>query len=742
MIKLARYLKPYLLPLFFAIALLFAQAFCDLNLPNYMSNIVSTGIQQGGIEHASPEAISANGYRFLRVFFSPGDRELLDANYERIPAGGAENTDLLEQYPALAQEDIYVRKDMDSAALEALDQGFGKAAWTFLYYLQDSGQGQTASTDSSGLENLDLSLLYSMTPALEQLPESAFASAMEKSENTQDMMRQQTAISFVQKFYEELGMDTAGIQNAYILQCGLIMLAIALAGGVSTILVTMLASRISAGVSRDLRQDVFEKVSSFSNQEFDRFSTASLITRTTNDITQIQMLILMGIRMLCYAPIVGIGGTVMALGKSTSMAWVIGLAVLFMICLMGTIFAIAMPRFKKMQKLIDRLNLVARENLNGLMVIRAFGTEEFEKDRYNTANINLAKNQLVVNRVIVVLMPAMMLVMNLTNLFIVWLGSYQVANSALQIGDMMAFMQYAMQIILAFLMISMMFILIPRAAVSAARIREVLETESVIQDPEQPKPFDPAQTGVVEFKDVSFRYHGADEDILQHISFTAKPGQTTAFIGSTGSGKSTLINLIPRFYDVTSGEITVNGVNVKDVPQHELRDRIGYVPQKGVLHKGTIATNLRYGRPNATQEEVEEATAVAQATDFIQKKPGGFDSPISAGGNNVSGGQKQRLSIARALVKKPDIYIFDDSFSALDFKTDAALRHALKEYTVHSTVLIVAQRVGTIRHAEQILVLDEGKIVGIGTHDELLKTCPTYYEIASSQLSKEELENE
>ena len=627
MIKLARYLKPYLLPLFFAIALLFAQAFCDLNLPNYMSNIVSTGIQQGGIEHASPEAISAGGYRFLRVFFSPGDRELLDANYERIPAGGAENTDLLEQYPALAQEDIYVRKDMDSAALEALDQGFGKAAWTFLYYLQDSGQGQTASTDSSGLENLDLSLLYSMTPALEQLPESAFASAMEKSENTQDMMRQQTAISFVQKFYEELGMDTAGIQNAYILQCGLIMLAIALAGGVSTILVTMLASRISAGVSRDLRQDVFEKVSSFSNQEFDRFSTASLITRTTNDITQIQMLILMGIRMLCYAPIVGIGGTVMALGKSTSMAWVIGLAVLFMICLMGTIFAIAMPRFKKMQKLIDRLNLVARENLNGLMVIRAFGTEEFEKDRYNTANINLAKNQLVVNRVIVVLMPAMMLVMNLTNLFIVWLGSYQVANSALQIGDMMAFMQYAMQIILAFLMISMMFILIPRAAVSAARIREVLETESVIQDPEQPKPFDPAQTGVVEFKDVSFRYHGADEDILQHISFTAKPGQTTAFIGSTGSGKSTLINLIPRFYDVTSGEITVNGVNVKDVPQHELRDRIGYVPQKGVLHKGTIATNLRYGRPNATQEEVEEAAAVAQATDFIQKKAGRVRQP-------------------------------------------------------------------------------------------------------------------
>ena len=376
MIKLARYLKPYLLPLFFAIALLFAQAFCDLNLPNYMSNIVSTGIQQGGIEHASPEAISANGYRFLRVFFSPGDRELLDANYERIPAGGAENTDLLEQYPALAQEDIYVRKDMDSAALKALDQGFGKAAWTFLYYLQDSGQGQTASTDSSGLENLDLSLLYSMTPALEQLPESAFASAMEKSENTQDMMRQQTAISFVQKFYEELGMDTAGIQNAYILQCGHTRSRVALAGGVSTILVTMLASRISAGVSRDLRQDVFEKVSSFSNQEFDRFSTASLITRTTNDITQIQMLILMGIRMLCYAPIVGIGGTVMALGKSTSMAWVIGLAVLFMICLMGTIFAIAMPRFKKMQKLIDRLNLVARENLNGLMVIRAFGTEE------------------------------------------------------------------------------------------------------------------------------------------------------------------------------------------------------------------------------------------------------------------------------------------------------------------------------------------------------------------------------
>ena len=451
------------------------------------------------------------------------------------------------------------------------------------------------------------------------------------------------------------------------------------------------------------------------------------------------MLLMMGIRMICYAPIMGIGGVIMALRKSSSMSWIIALACVLLICLIMVVFVVAMPKFKLIQKLIDRLNLVSRENLNGLMVIKAFGTEEFERNRFDKSNRDLTRVNLFVNRVMVFMMPAMNLIMNGVMLLIVWIGSHQIAQSSMQVGDMMAFMQYSMQIIMSFLMISMMFIMVPRAAVSGDRISEVLETEPSIKDPGSPKPFLDSRKGYIEFKNVSFRYHGADNDVLEDITFTARPGETTAFIGSTGSGKSTLVNLIPRFYDVTSGEILVSGVNVKDVNQHDLHDQIGYVPQKGVLLSGTIDSNLKYGDKDASEEDVMAAATVAQAMEFISQKDEGFESPIAQGGSNVSGGQKQRLSIARALVKKPCIYIFDDSFSALDFKTDAALRSALKKYTGDSTVLIVAQRVSTIMNAEQIIVLDDGRIVGKGTHSELLENCPTYYEIAASQLSKEEL---
>ena len=574
------------------------------------------------------------------------------------------------------------------------------------------------------------------------MPDQVIDDARAQAENTESSMLSQSAAILNGSIYQELGLNKSSIQTTYIVIAGMKMLALSLAGGIASILVSLLASRIAAGTARNMRRDVFRKVTSFSNNEFDEFTTSSLITRTTNDITQIQLLLVMGIRMICYAPIMAVGGTVMAVGSSPSMSWIIGLACGLLFLLVGVIFVIAMPKFKIMQKLIDKLNLVARENLNGMTVIRAFGTEDFEKKRFDKANMDVSKTQLFTNRVMVFLMPAMTFIMNGICLLVVWIGAHQVANGGIQVGDMMAFMQYSMQIIIAFLMLSIVFIIVPRAAVSAARIREVLEKEPSVQDPAQSKHFDDSIDGVVEFRNVSFHYAGADEEVLSDISFIAKPGQTTAFIGSTGSGKSTLVNLIPRFYDATSGEVLIDGVNVKDVSQHELHNKIGYVPQKGILLSGTIASNLRYGDENATMDDLKLAADIAQATDFIMKKPDGFDSPISEGGTNVSGGQKQRLSIARALTKKPEIFIFDDSFSALDFKTDATLRKALKEHTSNATVLIVAQRISTIMNAEQIIVLDEGKIVGKGTHQELLKNCKTYYEIASSQLSKEELDNE
>ena len=748
MIKLAKYMKPFILMLVLSIVFLFGEAMCDLNLPNYMSNIVNVGIQQDGIENAAPDAISAKGLLLMKTFMTESQKKDIDNNYTLLSAKGtgSKHDEDVKKYPLLKTQDIYVLNSVSNEMVQSLNKTFGENAWTFINVMKDlakesnKSMSTSASSTSTNLSSMDFSKLYEMQPILNKLPAQTIENARTDAKKNSDSMLVQSGVAMTKNFYKELGVDIANIQRGYIFKTGFLMLLIALAGGVATILIGFLASKIAAGLARNLRSALFHKVSNFSHNEFDHYSTASLITRTTNDVTQVQMLVMMGIRIMCYAPIIGIGGVIMALRKSSSMSWIIALACIILIGLILAVFIVAVPKFKIIQKLIDRLNLVSRENLNGLMVIRAFGTQQFETERFDKSNQDLTKINLFVNRVMVFMMPAIMLIMSGISVLIVWVGAHQISESTMQVGDMMAFMQYAMQIIMSFLMISIMFIMVPRAAVSSDRIQEVLSTESTIIDPEKATEFKDDKTGYIEFKNVSFRYQGADEDVLKNITFTAKPGQTTAFIGSTGSGKSTLINLIPRFYDVTSGEIDMNGINVKDVSQHDLRDQIGYVPQKGVLISGTIASNLRYGDANATDEELKTAAAVAQAMEFISQKDEGFESQISESGSNVSGGQKQRLSIARALAKKPPIYIFDDSFSALDFKTDAALRHALKAYTGSSTVLIVAQRISTIMNAEQIIVLDEGKIAGVGTHKELLENCPAYLEIASSQLSKEELE--
>ncbi len=527
--------------------------------------------------------------------------------------------------------------------------------------------------------------------------------------------------------------------TSYILKVGFQMLGIALISACCTIIVGFIAARIAAGVSRDLRQDIFAKVESFSNTELEKYSTSSLITRTTNDITQIQQLIVMVIRIVFYAPIMGVGGVIHALDKNKSMSWIIALSVALLLVVVFSMLAVVMPSFQFVQKLVDRLNLVVRESLEGTLVIRAFNTQRFEEKRFEKVNVRLTETNLFVNRVTSGMMPAMMLIMNLTNLLIIWVGSKAVSSFRMEVGDMMAYMQYVMQIIMAFLMMTMMFIMIPRAIVSIRRVVEVLQTEPSIADPKAAAEIPESPKGVVEYRDVSFRYPDADEDVLHNITFTAMPGRTTAFIGATGSGKSTLVNLLPRFYDVTSGEILIDGINIKDWPIHQLRDNIGFVPQKGILFSGTIESNLMYGDRQATREQIEEAADTAQATEFIQSKSEGLESSIAQGGGNVSGGQKQRLSIARALVKRAPVNVFDDSFSALDFKTDAKLRAALREKTGDSTIFLVAQRISTIMNADQIIVLEHGRIAGKGTHRELMKTCEVYREIALSQLSEEEL---
>jgi len=745
MLRLVKYLKPYTLLILVTIALLFVQANADLALPDYLSKIVNVGIQQAGVENAVPEAIRQSQMDKLMIFMSAEERALVMDSYVLVEPWSPEAEQYIDEYPALADEAIYVLQDVDEAEMDALNAIMGEA-WLVVSGIEqmiaDPSQappmGQDFDFDPSMIPaGVDIFALLARMPA-EQLSQVRTAINVRFAALGESMVTQM-AVGAVKAEYEALGMDTTKLQQDYILRTGGIMLLISLLGGACTISVGFLASRTAAGAARDIRKDAFAKVESFSSAEFDGFSTASLITRSTNDVTQVQMVIFMIMRMVFYAPIIGIGGVIRAIDKSANMWWIIAVAVVALLSLILIVFSISLPKFKIMQRLIDRLNLVTRENLSGMMVIRAFNKQEDEEGRFDRANRDLTDTSLFVARVMVTMMPVMMLLMNGLSLGIIWVGAHQVAQANMQVGDMMAFMQYAMQIVFAFLMMSMMFIFLPRAAVSGDRIADVLETELVIIDPKDPKQFKDPFTGEIEFRDVSFRYPGALEDVLHNISFRARPGQTTAFIGSTGCGKSTVVNLIPRFYDVTNGAIYLDGVDIRQVRQSDLRDKIGYTPQKGMLFSGTIESNLLYADHNATPATLREAADISQASEFIFANPEGFLAEIAQGGSNVSGGQRQRLAIARALVKKPPIYIFDDSFSALDFRTDAALRKALKQKTGDATVLIVTQRVATVKNADQIIVLDEGRVVGKGKHHELMETCETYREIAYSQLSKEEL---
>ncbi|MTR77547.1 ATP-binding cassette domain-containing protein [Ruminococcus faecis] len=756
--NLFKYAASYWKAMIAIVLILVVQAYCDLSLPAYTSDIVNVGIQQGGIEDEVPRQIATEEMEKLLLFVSEDDQQtVMDAYTEdntsykketyvlKDSVAEEENTmenlkDIL-QIPMMMTSGIEsgsdTTKQMEDKLKEQMSQGMAQS--------MPQGADQTMPEGMPQGESQAVSLDdMSMFDLLKMLPAEQRATMVEKIEEQMsempDTILDQAAVSFCRSAYKDLGMDMDQTQIHYLLKTGGQMAALALLGMVASIMVAFLASRVGASAGRDLRSGVFHKVVGFSNNEFNHFSTASLITRSTNDIQQIQMLIVMLLRMVLYAPILAIGGVLQVMKTNVSMSWIIGLAVIIIAFVVLLLFLVVMPKFKVLQNLVDKLNLVTREILTGLPVIRAFSTEKHEEERFDDANRTLTKTNLFVNRAMTFMMPVMMLVMNGVSVLIVWTGAHGISDGQMQVGDMMAFIQYTMQIIMGFLMLCMISIMLPRAAVAADRVEEVLKSETMIHDPKQEKHFPEDGKGVLTFDHVSFRYPGADEDVLEDITFTAKPGETTAIIGSTGSGKSTLVNLIPRFYDVTSGDITLDGVDIREVKQHELREKLGYVPQKGVLFSGDIASNIMFGNSHGSDDEMIEAAEIAQATEFIDTKPEKYKSPISQGGSNVSGGQKQRLSIARAIAKHPQVFIFDDSFSALDYKTDVTLRRALAEKTSGSTVLIVAQRISTILHAEQIIVLDEGKVAGKGTHAELLKNCPVYREIAESQLSRKELE--
>ncbi len=719
MIKLFRYLKKAYLPVICIIVLLVMQALCELSLPTYTSDIVNVGIQQGGIEDAVPEAMREQTFQGLAAVMDEDDAEEMKDAYELY----SEEQVADSEYSSYKDGRLYVRKDLSSDEREDLDQSMSRA----MIILSSQMAKQIAANPQAAAQLSD--------------DQKQMMQQMENMDvnDMPDSIISQAAITFVETEYREIGIDLDSIQTRYLLKTGGIMIGIAFLSMTAAVLVTLASARLAARLSRVLRDKIFKKVMDFTNSEFDRFSTASLITRSTNDIQQIQLFMTMMFRIVVYAPLLGIGGIIKVLNTNATMTWTIALGVVAIMLVIFILFKVAMPKFKILQKLIDRLNLVTREILTGLSVIRAFSTEKHEEERFDEANKNLMKTNLFVNRAMTFMMPVMMLIMNGMTVLIVYAGAGNIDAGNMQVGDLMAFIQYAMQIIMAFLFISMVSIMMPRAQVAAERVNEVLDTDIMIKDPEEPKKFLPEKKGEVEFKEVYFCYPDADEAVLHNISFVAPAGKTTAFIGSTGSGKSTLINLIPRFFDVTRGSILVDGQDIRDVKHADLCEKIGYVPQKGVLFSGTIESNLKYGKEDATEEEIRRAARIAQATDFIEEKEEKYQSPIAQGGSNVSGGQKQRLSIARAIAKDPEIYIFDDSFSALDYKTDVTLRSALQKETKGSTTLIVAQRISTILHADQIIVLDEGNIVGKGTHEELLQTCPVYQQIAKSQLSEDDL---
>lgn len=726
-----KYLKAFILPLIFAIVLLFVQAYSDLSLPNYMSDIVDVGIQQNGVDHSTPNAMSEKGFTFITTFMSDKDKETVESNYSLVESSEGYK----DAYPK-SSDKLYVLKDIEKDELVNLDSIFNQAS---LYMIGTLSKFRSHTDDVDETEdrtNLDLSEVYELQPMLNEMSSEELLNDDQISDENK-IAEDQVGIAINKAFMEELGVDIASTQTKYIIKVGLLMLGIALIGGIATIMVSFFSSRIAAGIARNLRQDVFTKIESFSFNEIDKFSTASLITRSTNDITQVQNLFMFGIRMLCYAPIIGIGGVIMAMNKAASMSWIIAVAVFSLLLLIALLMIIAIPKFKIVQTLIDRVNLVSREYLSGLMVVRAFRTGNHERSRFEEANGNLTKTQLFINRTMVLMSPIMMLIMNGISILIVWIGAHKIADASMQVGDMMAFIQYTMQIIMAFLMMSMIFIMIPRAAVSANRLAEILKTDLSITNKEEPLDFKNTK-GKIEFKDVSFKYENASENALKDINVTINNGETTALIGSTGSGKSTFVNLLLRLYDVSSGKVLVNELDVRDVEVEMLREKFALVPQKASLFEGTIASNVRIGKEDATDEEVIKALTDAQAMEFINKLEMGIDSSVSQGGSNLSGGQKQRISIARALLKEKEFLIFDDSFSALDLSTERKLRNSLLSGQ-DITTIIVAQRVTSILNADQIIVLDQGRIVGLGTHKELLKTSDVYYEIASSQLTKEEL---